>query len=159
MLASSGILLTLLLQTGWSFYAYWLPEWFDTLVDANLESGFNSRSWLAVPLRPSFLSLFLFLSNPSPSSLLRPLANPFTVWTKHARAWNNEPFWRSAFSTGYGLTDGTVTSVAVRLQDVITVQAGMGKRAVKVVEVSGAGRVGASWVAVGVGIVGWTLMG
>ncbi|KAK4049036.1 hypothetical protein OIV83_004397 [Microbotryomycetes sp. JL201] len=40
------------LWAGWSFYSLWVPEWFDTLVNANLaaKNGFNGRSWLAVPL-------------------------------------------------------------------------------------------------------------
>lgn len=91
------------------------------------------------------------------SPLSPPSLTPFrAVWTKHARAWNDEAFWRSAFSTGYGLTDGTVTSVAVRLQDIIMVQAGMKKRAVEVVVVSGVGRVRVGW-AVGLGLLGWLL--
>lgn len=41
------------LYGGWSFYALWLPEWYDTIATANVEAGFSGRTWLAIPLRAS----------------------------------------------------------------------------------------------------------
>ncbi|GAA6047015.1 hypothetical protein JCM3770_004152 [Rhodotorula araucariae] len=64
---------------GWSFYALWLPEWFDTVATANVEVGFSGRTWLAIPL----------------------------LWTKHALAMNDLTFWSSRFSTGFGVIVGT----------------------------------------------------
>ncbi|TNY21941.1 Proteophosphoglycan ppg4 [Rhodotorula diobovata] len=64
---------------GWSFYALWLPEWFDTIATANVEASFRGRTWLAIPL----------------------------LWTKHALAMNDVTFWSSRFSSGFGVIVGT----------------------------------------------------
>ncbi|GAA5895078.1 hypothetical protein JCM8208_000107 [Rhodotorula glutinis] len=67
------------LYGGWSFYALWLPEWFDTIATANVEAGFSGRTWLAIPL----------------------------LWTKHALALNDVTFWSGRFSSGFGAIVGT----------------------------------------------------
>ncbi|GEM07594.1 proteophosphoglycan ppg4 [Rhodotorula toruloides] len=64
---------------GWSFYALWLPDWFRTVAQANVASGFRGRTWLAVPL----------------------------LWTKHALAINDMTFWSGLFSSGFGVVVGT----------------------------------------------------
>lgn len=93
------------MYAGWSFYALWLPEWFETVAEANVASGFRGRTWLAVPLRqsPSFLLahwLRHFILT-SPSLLI--------VWTKHALAINDMTFWSGLFSSGFGVVVGTET--------------------------------------------------
>ncbi|BGP39611.1 hypothetical protein JCM10449v2_003562 [Rhodotorula kratochvilovae] len=67
------------LYGGWSFYALWLPEWYETVATANVEAGFSGRTWLAIPL----------------------------LWTKHALALNDITFWSSRFSSGFGVIVGT----------------------------------------------------
>lgn len=42
--------------------ALWFPQWFDTLADANTASGFNGRTWLAIPLRKLLPCPFTLLS-------------------------------------------------------------------------------------------------
>ncbi|KPV75174.1 uncharacterized protein RHOBADRAFT_53189 [Rhodotorula graminis WP1] len=72
------------LYGGWSFYALWLPEWFDTIATANVEAGFSGRTWLAIPL----------------------------LWTKHALAVNDVTFWSGRFSSGFGAIVGTEANAA-----------------------------------------------
>ncbi|BGO99367.1 Proteophosphoglycan ppg4 [Rhodotorula toruloides ATCC 204091] len=67
------------LYAGWSFYALWLPDWFKTVAEANVASGFRGRTWLAIPL----------------------------LWTKHALAVNDMTFWSGLFSSGFGVVVGT----------------------------------------------------
>ncbi|GAA5830830.1 hypothetical protein JCM11251_001091 [Rhodosporidiobolus azoricus] len=64
---------------GWSFYAYWEPNWYDTLATANVDVGFGGRTWLAIPL----------------------------LWTKHALHINDLTFWSGRFSSGYGVVTST----------------------------------------------------
>ncbi|GAA5920901.1 hypothetical protein JCM1841_002377 [Sporobolomyces salmonicolor] len=64
---------------GWSFYGYFLPEWYQTVASANVKSGFQGRTWLAIPL----------------------------LWTKHALYINDFTFWTGLYSSGYGITVGT----------------------------------------------------
>ncbi|BGP31683.1 hypothetical protein JCM10296v2_003457 [Rhodotorula toruloides] len=72
------------LYAGWSFYALWLPEWFKTVAQANVASGFRGRTWLAIPL----------------------------LWTKHALAVNDMTFWSGLFSSGFGVVVGTESTTA-----------------------------------------------
>lgn len=39
------------LWAHWSFYGFWLPEWYRTVASSNVEHGFQGRTWLAIPLR------------------------------------------------------------------------------------------------------------
>ncbi|GAA5849743.1 hypothetical protein JCM8547_000551 [Rhodosporidiobolus lusitaniae] len=64
---------------GWTFYALWAPEWFDTVASANVDVGFRGRTWMAIPL----------------------------LWTKHALASDDLTFWSGRFSSGYGVISGT----------------------------------------------------
>ncbi|GAA5943281.1 hypothetical protein JCM10213_007949 [Rhodosporidiobolus nylandii] len=64
---------------GWSFYALWMPSWFEELATSNVDVGFQGRTWLAIPL----------------------------LWTKHALHVNDYTFWTGKFSSGYGEVVGT----------------------------------------------------
>lgn len=82
--------------------AYWVPEWFDTLAAANVASGFNGRTWLAIPLRELRIWVHSVLWHRQLTSL-----SFFPVWTKHARSYNDALFWRSGFSAGNNTIAGT----------------------------------------------------
>ncbi|KAM0752266.1 hypothetical protein T439DRAFT_286905 [Meredithblackwellia eburnea MCA 4105] len=84
---------------GWSFYSMWLPEWFDTLATANVQSGFNGRTWLAIPL----------------------------LWTKNARFLNDASFWRGKYASGLGFIQGT-SEPSLRAQQVLIEKIKMAKR-------------------------------
>ncbi|KAL8283817.1 hypothetical protein RQP46_005249 [Phenoliferia psychrophenolica] len=83
---------------GWSFYSFWFPAWFDTLATANVNIGFNERTWLSIPL----------------------------LWTKNARALNSTAFWRGEFARGDGLISGT-TAPSLTVQEVIRTKIRIGK--------------------------------
>ncbi|GAA5989053.1 hypothetical protein JCM5350_003641 [Sporobolomyces pararoseus] len=63
----------------WSFYGFFLPEWFYTVARSNVDHGFQGRTWLAIPL----------------------------LWTKHALHVNDLTFWTGQYSSGYGYVLGT----------------------------------------------------
>ncbi|GAA6062204.1 hypothetical protein JCM10212_006485 [Sporobolomyces blumeae] len=70
------------LWAAWSFYGFFLPEWYETVARSSVEHGFQGRTWLAIPL----------------------------LWTKHALHVNDLTFWTGLYSSGYGITvetDGT----------------------------------------------------
>ncbi|GAA5850918.1 hypothetical protein JCM3766R1_004000 [Sporobolomyces carnicolor] len=67
------------LWAHWSFYGFWLPEWYRTVASSNVEHGFQGRTWLAIPL----------------------------LWTKHALYANDLTFWTERYSSGYGYILGT----------------------------------------------------
>lgn len=90
------------LYAGWSFYALWLPEWFKTVAEANVASGFQGRTWLAIPLRKFHFLCQYRWSGPGLTLSSRP-----TVWTKHAVAINDMTFWSGLFSSGFGVVVGT----------------------------------------------------
>ncbi|GAA5968816.1 hypothetical protein JCM11641_000742 [Rhodosporidiobolus odoratus] len=64
---------------GWTFYSLWEPGWFTTVAQANIDTGFGGRTWLAIPL----------------------------LWTKHALAIDDLTFWAGKFSSGFGEVVGT----------------------------------------------------
>lgn len=84
---------------GWSHYAYWLPEWGQTMFNASVTQGFNSRTWLSIPL----------------------------LWTKNAIFLNSSSVWLGAFSSGDGYIGGTTQSSAT-LQQVLEVKMRIGTR-------------------------------
>ncbi|GAA5963539.1 hypothetical protein JCM3765_006273 [Sporobolomyces pararoseus] len=63
----------------WSFYGFFLPEWFYTVARSNVDHGFQGRTWLAIPL----------------------------LWTKHALHVNDLTFWTGQYSSGFGYVLGT----------------------------------------------------
>ncbi|GAA6013486.1 hypothetical protein JCM11491_006097 [Sporobolomyces phaffii] len=63
----------------WSFYGYFLPQWYETVAKSNVEHGFQGRTWLAIPL----------------------------LWTKYALYLNDLTFWTGRYSSGYGYVLGT----------------------------------------------------
>ncbi|GAA5904230.1 uncharacterized protein JCM6883_006417 [Sporobolomyces salmoneus] len=63
----------------WSFYGFFLPEWYSTVATSNVEHGFQGRTWLAIPL----------------------------LWTKHALFVDDLTFWTGRYSSGYGYVLGT----------------------------------------------------
>ncbi|GAA6020835.1 hypothetical protein JCM10207_001673 [Rhodosporidiobolus poonsookiae] len=67
------------LWAGWTFYALWDRQWYETVFQANMDTGCQGRSWLCVPL----------------------------VWTKHALAADDLTFWSGTFSSGLGVVPGT----------------------------------------------------
>lgn len=40
-----------MLWGGWSYYAYFVPGWYEMIVDANVATGYAGRPWLVIPLR------------------------------------------------------------------------------------------------------------
>jgi len=50
------------LWAHWSFYGFFLPEWYRTVATSLVEHGFQGRTWYAIPLRELTLPLQSHLS-------------------------------------------------------------------------------------------------
>ncbi|GAA5827670.1 hypothetical protein JCM5353_008369 [Sporobolomyces roseus] len=63
----------------WSFYGFFLPEWYRTVATSLVDHGFQGRTYYAIPL----------------------------LWTKHAIHMNDLTFWTGLYSSGYNYVIGT----------------------------------------------------